>query len=149
MDYKNKLLSKKAELEQVIAERQKRLMTPITETTDELSMYDQHPADIGSEVFEREKDTTLLEMLEFEKEKLDDAIVRCEQGLYGVCDNCGKKIDPARLSRLINTTLCIECARENEFSYNKRPMEEDVLSISSMIDKGETFQVAGYEFYEE
>ena len=148
MDYKARLQAKRNELEEVIRESQDRLMTPISETTDELSMYDQHPAEISSEVFEREKDMGMLEKLEFEKEKLDDAIARYEQGLYGICDTCGKNIEPARLSRLVNTTLCVECAEKNSFNYNYRQMEEDVLSISSMSDKGEAFQVAGTEFYE-
>ncbi len=151
MVYKDKLQAKKNELEEVIQERRDRLMTPITETTNELSMYDQHPADIGSEVYEREKDISILEKLEFEKEKLDDAIRRYEQGLYGVCDRCGKHIDPARLHRLVNTTLCTECAGDIPFNKNHRnyrPAEEDVLSISSMSDKGEAFQLAGSDFYE-
>ncbi len=147
MDYKSKLLSKKEEIETVIKERQARLMTPITETTDELSMYDQHPADIASEVYEREKDIGLLEILELEKEKIDDALERLEQGLYGICEGCGQPIEPARLDRVVNTTLCVNCAHKIQNSYS-RPAEEDVLSIATMSDKGETFQVAGTDFYE-
>lgn len=147
MDYKSRLLSKKREIEEVIKEKHESLMTPITETTDELSMYDQHPADIGSEVFEREKDMGLLEIFELEKEKIDDALQRYEQGLYGICEDCGQHIEQARLDRLVNTTLCANCAHKIQDKYT-RPAEEDVLSISSMTDKGEAFQVAGFEFYE-
>lgn len=151
MDYRDQLLARRAKLEQVINEKQARLSTPISETTDELSIYDQHPADIGTEVFEREKDLGMLEIMEFEKEKIDNALARYEQGLYGVCENCGKRIDPARLSRVVNTTLCIECARnrENRYNYNNDTISNGILSISSLPDKGEAFQVAGYEFYEE
>ena len=113
-------------------------MTPITETTDELSMYDQHPADIGSEVFEREKDMGLLEILEIEKEKIDDALQRYEQGLYGICENCGQNIEPARLQRIVNTTLCAQCAHKTQDKY-RRPAEEDTLSIASMTDTGKLF----------
>ncbi|NLB87830.1 MAG: hypothetical protein GX790_01185 [Syntrophomonadaceae bacterium] len=147
MDYKTKLLARKREIEEIIAEKHKSLMTPITETTDELSMYDQHPADIGSEVFEREKDMGLLEILEIEKEKVDDALERYEQGLYGICESCGQNIEPARLERIVNTTLCSQCARKTQDKYI-RPAEEDTLSIASMNDTGEAFQVAGFEFYE-
>ncbi|HZK43653.1 MAG TPA: TraR/DksA C4-type zinc finger protein [Syntrophomonadaceae bacterium] len=147
MDYKEKLLSKKGEIEGIIEERRTRLMTSMKETTAELSLYDQHPADIGSEVYEREKDIGLLEALEFEKEKIDDALKRYEQGLYGVCEGCGQNIDPNRLDRVVNTTLCIECARKLS-GKSTRPAEEDVLSMSSGFDKGENFPIAGYDFYE-
>jgi RNA polymerase-binding transcription factor DksA len=43
-------------------------------------------------------------------EELRDAISRAEQGLYGICESCGKKIAPERLEALPFTTLCIECA---------------------------------------
>ena len=147
MDYKTKLLAKKEEIETVIKERQARLMTPLSETTDELSLYDQHPADIASEVYEREKDAGLLEMLALEKEKIDDALLRMEQGLYGICEGCGQHIEPARLNRIFSTTLCVNCAQNIQDSY-RRPAEEEVLSITSMSDKGEAFQLAGSEFYE-
>lgn len=147
MDYRTKLLMRKREIEEVIKEKQERLMTPITETTDELSMYDQHPADIGSEVFEREKDMGILEVLEIEKEKVDDALQRYEQGLYGICESCGQNIEAARLERIVNTTLCAKCAHKTQNSYT-RPAEEDTLSIASMNDTGEAFQIAGFEFYE-
>lgn len=139
---------RKRQIEEVIREKHERLMTPISETTDELSMYDQHPADLGSEVFEREKDMGLLEILEIEKEKVDDALQRYEQGLYGICESCGQNIEPARLERIVNTTLCAQCAYKTQNNYT-RPAEEDTLSISSMTDKGEAFQVAGYEYYEQ
>lgn len=147
MDYKDKLLAKKNEIEQVIQQKQDSLMIPITESTDELSMYDQHPADIASELFEREKDRGILELLELELEKVNDAIDKLSSGTYGKCDICGREIEPERLERLLNTTLCVSCARENENKFT-RPAEEDVTRTGDMADRGETLDIAGYEFYE-
>ena len=147
MDSLTKLLAKKNELEQVIKEKKENIMYPITESTNELSMYDQHPGDIASEVYEREKDCGLIEMLELELEKTDDAISRLQGGQYGVCESCGNPIEKARLDRLVNTTLCAGCAKLRQDKYT-HPAEEDIASAGNMSDEGETIQIAGYEFYE-
>lgn len=143
----NKLWARKKELESIIKKKQEDIMRPLSQSTGELSVYDQHPADIASELYEREKDNGLLELLELELEKVNDAIKRCNSGQYGICELCGKSIEKARLDRLLNTTLCSECAHQRQNEYS-RPAEEDILSIADMADKGEGFQVAGYEFYE-
>ncbi len=144
---KSKLLAKKRELEQVIARKKDDLMIPITESTDELSMYDQHPADVGSELYEREKDAGLLEMMELELQKLNDALNRYDKGQYGICSICGDPIEPKRLERLLNTTQCIQCARKTRDNFT-RPAEEDITFSGAMSDRGETLEIAGYDFYD-
>jgi DnaK suppressor protein len=148
MDYGQMLKAKKRELEEVIQKKRDLMMTPITETVDELSMYDQHPGDIGSEVYEREKDAGLLEMYELEMEKLNDAIDNYKKGKYGICEVCGRPIEEARLSRLVNTTLCAECARD-QVNENKHPSQYELINAGQMSDEGETFQVAGYDYFED
>jgi RNA polymerase-binding transcription factor DksA len=63
----------------------------------ELSNYDQHPADSGSDTFEREKDLGILDDLEAELAEIEAAIERIEDGTYGIDEVTGKPIDPARL----------------------------------------------------
>ncbi len=43
-------------------------------------------------------------------ESLHAALRKAEAGSYGVCERCGKAIDPARLEILPETTRCIACA---------------------------------------
>ena len=59
--------------------------------------YDQHPADSGSDTFEREKDLSILESLETELAEIEAAIERIDQGTYGIDEVTGAPIDPARL----------------------------------------------------
>ncbi len=59
--------------------------------------YDQHPADSGSDTFEREKDLSILESLEAELAEIEAAIERIDQGTYGIDEVTGAPIDPARL----------------------------------------------------
>ncbi len=69
-----------------------------TESDDsELSNYDQHPADSGSDTFEREKDIGILDDLEAELAEIEAAIERIEDGTYGIDEVTGAPIDPARL----------------------------------------------------
>ena len=147
MDYQNNLMQRKAEIEQVIKQKRDELIIPLGEWSDELSLYDQNPADIASEVTQRETNLGILEMLEYELEKVNDALSRLQNGQYGVCEACGQKIEPARLERLVNTTLCANCARSQQKGF-KRPAEEEVIAAGQMSDLGEGIQVAGYEFYE-
>ncbi len=63
----------------------------------ELADYDQHPADMGSETFEREKDLSILESLEFELAEIEAALERVEKGTYGIDEVTGEPIDPERL----------------------------------------------------
>jgi DnaK suppressor protein len=67
------------------------------EQVGDLSGYDQHPADHGSETFEREKDLSILEGLETELAELEAALRRIDDGTYGIDEETGEPIDPARL----------------------------------------------------
>jgi RNA polymerase-binding transcription factor DksA len=81
-----------------------------TENISELSSFDQHQGDIGTETFEREKDFSLLEQLEAEIGDLDAALRKIEEGTYGICEVCGKEIEPERLEAVPGTRTCIEHA---------------------------------------
>jgi DnaK suppressor protein len=41
--------------------------------------------------------------------KIDEAIERIEQHIFGLCDKCGDEIDIRRLEARPLTTMCIEC----------------------------------------
>jgi RNA polymerase-binding transcription factor DksA len=71
--------------------------TPEAEELGELAAYDQHPADQGSETFEREKDLSILEGLETELAEIEAALQRVDDGTYGIDEVTGEPIDPARL----------------------------------------------------
>ncbi len=68
-----------------------------SENLSELSDYDQHPADTGTETFEREKDLSILDQLEAELAELQAALDRIDAGTYGIDETTGQPIDPERL----------------------------------------------------
>ncbi len=60
----------------------------------------QHPGDVGTDVFERERDLGLLEDTERELHDIEDALRRLDDGTYGKCDVCGRPIPDERLEAL-------------------------------------------------
>ncbi len=52
--------------------------------------------------------------------QINHALQRIDQGKYGECNECGSKIKKKRLKIMPYTTLCIECAQQLEFEYNKK-----------------------------
>jgi DnaK suppressor protein len=46
--------------------------------------------------------------------KIDDAIERIDQGVFGICDKCGDEIDIRRLEARPVTNMCIECKTQQE-----------------------------------
>ncbi len=42
---------------------------------------------------------------------IERALHKIDEGSYGICDDCGKTIDPARLEILPYSNLCIDCCR--------------------------------------
>lgn len=93
----------------------------------ELSFYDNHPADIGSELFERGKDIALNENAEHNLEEVLIAIENMNTGMYGICLVCEQNIPYARLEAIPWTAYCIKHAPNQDISVG-RPIEEEILT---------------------
>jgi RNA polymerase-binding protein DksA len=72
---------------------------------------DNHLADIATHTYDRELDSTLEESEEAHLAHIESALKRIEAGAYGICENCGKPIQPERLEAMPWVTLCIDCKR--------------------------------------
>ncbi|MGM8212485.1 TraR/DksA C4-type zinc finger protein [Virgibacillus sp. W0430] len=105
-----------------------------SEAVGELSMYDNHPADMGTETFERGKDLALVEHAEKELEDINEAIHAIEEGTYGVCTKCGRDISYERLTAVPTTDRCREHA-ENAAFTRSRPVEEEIFSPSFRVNE--------------
>jgi RNA polymerase-binding transcription factor len=71
--------------------------------------YGNHMADDATEVYEQAKELALHENAKQLLDQVTDALDRFEQGTYGICENCGEEIDPARLEALPYVNLCLRC----------------------------------------
>lgn len=52
---------------------------------------------------------SIREVLEQEREQAEHARDRKAQGAYGLCEDCGGKIDEERLEALPDATRCLAC----------------------------------------
>ncbi|MFD6441469.1 TraR/DksA C4-type zinc finger protein [Peribacillus sp. NPDC060186] len=106
-----------------------------TESVGELTSYDNHPADLGTELFEMERNQALEDPAQSEIKKVEEALNAIKVGSYGHCKTCDTEIPFERLEALPTTLYCVEHAPERPTTQD-RPVEEDVLIPS----KGDNFE---------
>jgi len=80
-----------------------------SERANEVSSYDDLPADLASVTFEREKDLAIGESVEGLLNQVRTALEKIESRTYGTCDACSRPIKKARLKALPFATLCLDC----------------------------------------
>ncbi len=128
--FNNRLIAEKEHLEEEIRVSNRfNMEEPLTDSVQELSAYDNHPADLGSETFEREKDLALWNNAHEILQRINEALEHMDKGIYGICEDCGREIDLERLEAIPYTTLCIHCQHQEEDNHQsrERPVEEEVL----------------------
>ncbi|MFG1492695.1 TraR/DksA family transcriptional regulator [Halobacteriovorax sp. ZH4_bin.1] len=92
---------------EVLTQDKTRKARPLTSDLD-----DQSIAVENDEVIE-----DLDELARIELKNIDYALTRIQNGNYGICDQCGSKIEASRLSALPYATTCIECAEASKEKY--------------------------------
>ena len=76
--------------------------------------YSTHPADDGTAAFDQARDLAVLINAQHVLQQVDDALARLDNGTYGLCVNCGKEIDAARLTAIPYAPLCLDCQSKRE-----------------------------------
>lgn len=153
--FKERLIEEKTRLEDEVGGSHRfNLDQPQADSVSELSAYDNHPADLGSETFEREKDLALWNNSHEIYDRVGEALERLENGQYGVCESCGRAIDVARLEAIPYTSMCIDCQRREDEQNNtrERPVEEEVLSPPfgrTFLDNTENVGVDGEDVWQD
>lgn len=109
--FKQRLLEERAELEKQLAEiEESSFSTPQSDLSGEVS-FDEEYADSGTFTFERERDLSIENNIRDLLAKIEKALVRIEDGTYGICERCGKPIEKARIKALPYANLCIKDAQ--------------------------------------
>lgn len=74
----------------------------------------------ATETLELEKRLALENRLKGLMDEVDRALKKLDEGTYGLCDMCGKTIDPLRLEALPQATLCLICrAQQTKYAKSK------------------------------
>lgn len=117
--------------------------------TSELSLYDNHPADVGSETFEMEKTYALKGQQLHRLQEIEQALDKIEKGDYGKCSICGKEIKLERLEAYPEADTCIECSKSTRIPQDRlmqgRPVEEEVLNYPYNREFGSEEDQTGFD----
>jgi DnaK suppressor protein len=65
--------------------------------------------ELATEITEVEKNLILEKRIREQLAEVEHALDKLEQGTYGLCDICGRPIEPARLEALPQANLCLSC----------------------------------------
>jgi len=101
---KELLLKRKQEIEETIA------TVASQDPTQQDPWYDRENTQ-DDDAQEREGKTRADALMRQNQDQLQDvtrALAKIEAGTYGICDVCGKPIDPARLAMVPEASLCID-----------------------------------------
>ncbi len=115
--------------------REGALSESLRESLGELSMYDNHPADLGTETFRRSQQLAIADLLSRSVGEVDAALERVRDGTYGICERCGRPIVADRLKAMPEARNCVSCQQaldQHETAVRgdgaQRPVEEEILS---------------------
>jgi len=105
VDKMEKRLRKKQEVlaDQIAVEREK-VEPSLTANPDRTEM--------AMEYAYRGRRMSVLDNLQEQLIDVNKAVERIDEGIYGICTNCGQPIQAERLEALPSAELCIDCQRK-------------------------------------
>ena len=78
--------------------------------------HSSHMAEDATEAFEQTVGIALRRKVEHSLEQSARALAKLDDGVYGICESCGARIDRARLKALPSVARCIDCQTRREYS---------------------------------
>jgi RNA polymerase-binding transcription factor DksA len=115
---RKRLLDERAQRQAVAVRLRREEADPVEGS--ELSKVDQHPAELGTETFERERDLAALAIITDELADIEVALRKLADGSYGICEECGKPIGEERLAAKPWARLCIVDQARAEKAVSRR-----------------------------
>lgn len=108
------LLEKRQEALEELDYCKKELEEGLSQASGDSSTYSFHMADQGTDAQEQEKTFMFASRQGKFVQTVDSALERIDKGRYGVCSQCGGKIDEPRLRIVPTAKLCINCKTPEE-----------------------------------
>ncbi len=106
---KQPLLKRRRRLGVMAQTLRRQLNESETESSQELSSYDNHPADLAASTLQRELALGLAADFRRRLNQVERARSKMEEGTYGLCDRCGQPIPESRLEALPESIFCARC----------------------------------------
>ncbi len=130
---RGKLLERRAKLLQ-------RLISGLSATAEATAQGPADTGDIAWATLDQDTSYHIGSMKSHALAEIDHALCRLEEGTYGICEECGRRIPAARLRAVPFASLCIACKQQDE--REDRTQDEEPLrwarlgSISLGEDEG-------------
>jgi DnaK suppressor protein len=80
----------------------------VAEAAGDASRHDNHPADIGTDLYMRERDALMEQNLDAILRQCERALQKVDEGTYGLSDESGAFIGEERLEAIPYATLTLE-----------------------------------------
>ena len=113
--FKKLLLTMQERLNGSIRQKQKdTLKKSPRDASGDLSGYTFHMADMATDNFDTEFALSLVSNEQDVLYEIEEALKRIEEGSYGDCLDCGKKINAQRLKAVPYTSFCVTCQEKKE-----------------------------------
>ena len=90
------------------------------DASGDLSGYSFHMADVATDNYDREFSLDRASNEQQALNAIDDALKKIEEGIYGLCEECGKKITIQRLKAVPYAAKCIQCKTKEEENKGRR-----------------------------
>lgn len=90
------------------------LKTSQRDAAGDLSAYSLHMADVATDNYDREFSLGLADKEQNLLHRINQALEKIEDGSYGLCESCEKKISKVRLKAVPYAELCIPCQEKQE-----------------------------------
>ena len=114
--FEKRLHEELANLAKALGKLEKSVQRSQRDTAGDLSAYSIHPADLGTDAMERERDFLLASTEGKVALAIREALKKIEEGTYGTCESCEKPIAAPRLEMIPYASLCAKCQVKSERS---------------------------------
>jgi RNA polymerase-binding transcription factor DksA len=113
---REQLMAERSRLERDIFERTQgdQAIAPVDPLLVDAGGVSSHQADNADAVSDFERNQAIIANSRLVLKQVQAALARLDNGAYGVCERCGKPIEPRRLAALPYATLCRDCQEATE-----------------------------------
>ena len=114
LKYKKLLLKLREDVTGEISNIAKDNLKSQKESSGDLSGYSFHMADMASDSYDRELSLNIASEEQQVVYEIDEALKRIEDGKFGKCIECEKKVPLKRLNVIPYAKYCIQCQSKEE-----------------------------------
>ena len=113
--YRKLLLAKREELQGDITHiSDETLKKSQKDASGDISGYTFHMADVATDNYDREFSLDLASKERGVLVEINYALVKLQEGKFGLCETCKKPISQVRLKAVPYATLCLKCQQNKE-----------------------------------